>query len=122
MTVSDSRETLNAILMLVLLTVSSLVVSGTAEANVHSSSSRVALVLLWARFDLGAGVGAVADVSPRRSTTPDPVVGGLIDCWKFIGDACRGAGEVRAANGSGVDRDACGCGCANVAEGRGDGT
>ena len=44
--VSVSRETLKSTLMLVLVTVSSLLVSGTEEANVHSSSSFAALVLL----------------------------------------------------------------------------
>jgi len=85
MTESDSRETLKAILMLVLLTVSSLVVSGTAEVKFHSSSSIAALVLLCARFDVGAVAGAV--VPPRRSTAADPVDCGLIDCWKCMGDA-----------------------------------
>jgi hypothetical protein len=85
MTVSDSRETLKAMLMFVLFTVSSLVVSGTAEVKVHSSSSMAALVLLCAKLDFGAGAGA--GLPPRRSTAAGPVECGLIDCWKCIGDA-----------------------------------
>lgn len=99
---SESRETLNTVLMLVFVTVISFVVSGTAEAKVHSSSSfAAAAVLLCAKLDEGVGAGAAP---PRRSTVPDPPVDcGLIDCWKFIGEAVRGAGELSAANGSGVD-------------------
>lgn len=78
MTVSDSRETVKAMLMLVLLTVNSLLVSGTAEVKFHSSSSTAALVLLCAKFDVGAGADAIAP--PSKSTAPDPVDCGLIDC------------------------------------------
>jgi hypothetical protein len=83
--------------MLVLFTVISFVVSGTADANVHSSSSLADTMLLCARLEDGTG-----DEPPRRSIDPEPVDCGLIDCWKCIGEACRGAGELRAANGSGV--------------------
>lgn len=72
---SDSRETLNTTLMRVLLTMISLKVSGTAEANVHSSSSLAAEVELWARFEVGAGMAP-----PRRSTEPDAGGWDLMDC------------------------------------------
>jgi hypothetical protein len=96
-TVSDSLETLKSTLTIVLFTVISFEESGTAEANVHSSSSLAAAVVLCAKFDVGAGIAP-----PRRSTVPDATGGGFTDCWKFIGDPCRGDGEFRAAKGSGV--------------------
>ena len=49
MTSSDSRDTLKVTFTLVLLTEMSLDWSGTAEANVHSSSSLEAAVLLIGR-------------------------------------------------------------------------
>lgn len=74
--VSVSRETLKSTLMLELTTVSSLDVSGTEDAKVHSSSSFAALVLLCARFDVGPEISP-----PRRSTAADAGPGGLTDCW-----------------------------------------
>ena len=59
---SVSRETLKSTLMLVLVTVSSLLVSGTEEAKFHSSSSSAALLLLCARLDV-----AVGTAPPNRS-------------------------------------------------------
>jgi hypothetical protein len=71
---SVSRETLKRTLMVVLVTVISLLVSGTDEAKVHSSSS-VALVLLCAKLDVG---GAMAP--PNRSIVAGAAGGGLTDC------------------------------------------
>lgn len=93
--VSVSRETLNSTLMVVFVTVISLLVSGTEEAKVHSSSSFAALVLLCARFELGAGTAP-----PNKSTVAEGAGGGLTDCWYWNGDPWRGV-EVNAANGSG---------------------
>jgi hypothetical protein len=93
--VSVSRETLKSTLMLELITVISLLVSGTEEANVHSSSSFVALVLLCAKLEDGAGTAP-----PRRSTVAEGAGGCLMDCWYWNGEAWRGV-EVRAAKGSG---------------------
>jgi hypothetical protein len=93
--VSVSRKTLNNTLIVVLVTVSSLLVSGTEEANVHSSSSFVTLVLLCARLDDGPGIAP-----PNRSTVAEADAGCLIDCWYWNGEPCRGV-EVKAANGSG---------------------
>lgn len=106
-TVSVSRETLKITLILLLVTVISLLVSGTDEANVHSSSSFAALVLLCVRFEVGAGT-----VSPNKSTAAEAGAGCLIDCWYWNGDPCRGV-EVRAAKGSGV-RDGWTGGCENA--------
>lgn len=74
---SVSLDTLKSTLMLELVTVSSLLVSGTEEANVHSSSSSAALVLLCAKFDEG-----VARAPPSKSTAADDddSAGGLMDC------------------------------------------
>jgi len=80
--------------MLVLVTDISLDVSGTDEAKSHSSSSFAALVC--ARLVVGAD-----NPPPNRSTAPDAGCGGLMDCWYWKGDPCRGV-EVRAAKGSGV--------------------
>jgi hypothetical protein len=74
--VSVSRETLNNTLMVVLVTVISLLVSGTEEAKVHSSSSFAALVLLCAKLDVGAAMAP-----PSKSTVADADEGCLIDCW-----------------------------------------
>lgn len=74
-TVSFSRETLNNTLILLLVTVISLLVSGTEEAKVHSSSSLAALVLAWARVDDGAGTAP-----PSKSTVADAGGGCLTDC------------------------------------------
>jgi hypothetical protein len=95
--VSVSRDTLKSTLMLELVTVISLLVSGTEEANVHSSSSlvAVAVALLCARFDVG-----VEMAPPRRSIAPDAVDGGFMDCWYWKGEPCRGV-EANAAKGSG---------------------
>jgi hypothetical protein len=73
--VSDSLDTLNTTLMLLLVTVSSFELSGTAEVKFHSSSSFAALVLLCARLEDGVGAP-----TPRRSTAPEDCCGGLIDC------------------------------------------
>jgi hypothetical protein len=106
-TVSASRETLNTTLMLLLVTVNSFELSGTADVKSHSSSSFTALVLLCARLEDGGGTP-----TPRRSTAPDNGCGGLIDCWNWNGEAWRGVDEANAANGSGVDRaDGLGAGC-----------
>lgn len=96
-TVSDSLETLKTTLMTVLFTVISVDILGTADANVHSSSSLAAAVLLCAKLEVGAGIAP-----PRRSTDANAADGGLTDCWKFIGEPWRGVGEFRAAKGSGV--------------------
>jgi hypothetical protein len=78
-TVSDSRDMVNTICTLVLVTVISFEVSGTADVNVHSSSSFAAEadVLLCTRFDDGAGLP-----TPRRSIPAEvlPVFCGLMDC------------------------------------------
>lgn len=74
-TVSASRDTLNRTLMLPLVTVISVLVSGTLEAKVHSSSSFAALVLLFAKFDEDAGTAP-----PNKSTVVDAGAGCLIDC------------------------------------------
>lgn len=68
------------VLMLVFVTVIWFVVSGTADAKVHSSSSFAIDVLLWAKLEDGAGV------PPRRSAVFGPVVCGLTDCWKCMGE------------------------------------
>lgn len=73
--VSVSRETLKSTLMPVLITVISLLVSGTEEANVHSSSSFAALVLLCAKLEEGTGTAP-----PSRSTVPEGAGGCLMDC------------------------------------------
>jgi hypothetical protein len=75
MVVSVSRETLKSMLMLVLVTVSSLLVSGTEDANVHSSSSFEALVLACAKLDDGTGMAP-----PNKSTVAGAGGGCLIDC------------------------------------------
>lgn len=72
---SVSLEMLKSTLMLVLVTVISLLVSGTEEAKSHSSSSFAALWLLCARFDVG-----VEMAPPSRSTVADAADGGLTDC------------------------------------------
>jgi hypothetical protein len=73
--VSVSRETLKSTLMLEFVTVISLLVSGTEDANVHSSSSFGALVLLCAKLEEGAGTAP-----PSRSTTAEGTDGCLMDC------------------------------------------
>jgi|SRR6266576_3212668 len=107
MTSSDSRETLKVTFTLVLLTVMSLDWSGMAEANVHSSSSLEAVVLL-------IGYEGVDDCPrfeelPRLSSALEDGGGaaGLTDCWNWKGDACRGAGEESATNGSANERNGC---------------
>jgi hypothetical protein len=92
---SVSRETLKSTLIVVFVTVISLLVSGTEEAKVHSSSSFAALVLLCARAELGAGTAP-----PNKSTVAEGADGGLTDCWYWNGDPWRGV-EVNAAKGSG---------------------
>lgn len=92
---SDSLEMLKRTLMLVLVTVISLEVSGTAEAKFHSSSSS-AVALLCVKLVDGAGMPP-----PSRSTAPDATGGGLTDCWYWKGELWRGV-DVRAAKGSGV--------------------
>lgn len=59
----------------VLVTVMSLLLSGTDEAKVHSSSSFAALVLPCARFDVGGGIAP-----PKRSMVPDAGGDALTDC------------------------------------------
>jgi hypothetical protein len=76
MVVSVSRETLKSMFMLELVTVTSLLVSGTEEANVHSSSSFEALVLACAKLDDATGIAP-----PSRSTVAGAGGGCLIDCW-----------------------------------------
>lgn len=99
--VSFSRETLKRTLILELVTVISLDVSGTEDANVHSSSSFAALVLLCARLDDGVDMAP-----PRRSTVFEAGAGAgagagaLTDCWYWNGEPCRGV-EARPAKGSG---------------------
>lgn len=96
-TVSLSLDTLKRTFMLVLVTVSSLLVSGTEEAKVHSSSSSTAaaLVLLCAKFDVGA-----SRAPPSRSTMPEAGGGGFTDCWYWKGDPVREV-VAKAAKGSG---------------------
>ncbi len=81
--------------MLVLVTVSSTLVSGTAEAKSHSSSSFATLVLLCAKFEVGCGIAP-----SNRSTVADAGGVDFTDCWYWNGEPCRGVME-RAANGSG---------------------
>jgi hypothetical protein len=76
MVVSVSRETLKSMFMLELVTVTSLLVSGTDEANVHSSSSFETLVLACAKLDDDTGIAP-----PSRSTVVGAGGGCLIDCW-----------------------------------------
>jgi len=110
--VSVSREMLKRTLTVVLVTVISCEVSGTDEAKSHSSSSFEASALCT-KFVVGAEVPP-----PSRSTAPDAGAGtgadagGLIDCWYWNGEACRGV-EASAAKGSGV-REGCGGGVENV--------
>jgi hypothetical protein len=98
-TVSDSLEILKTTVTLLFTTVISFEVSGTAEVNVHSSSSFAVLVEFCTRFDGGGG-----DPTPSRSTVP--VDCGLTDCWNWNGEAWRDVGDVSAAKGSGVERAA----------------
>lgn len=73
--VSVLRETLKSTLMLELVTTISLLVSGTEDANVHSSSSFATLVLLCAKLDVGA-----ERAPPSKSTAAGADDGGLTDC------------------------------------------
>jgi hypothetical protein len=86
MVVSDSRDIVNRIFTLLLVTVISLDVSGTADVKVHSSSSTgaAAAVSFCAKPD-----DAPELPTPRRSTDPDALleVCGCIDCWNWNGDA-----------------------------------
>lgn len=98
--VSESRDTLNTISKLLFVTVISFDVFGTADANVHSSSSLVAAVLFCAMFELGGG-----EPTPSKSTPPTGLGEGwgFIDCWNWKGDPCLGVVDARVAKGSGVD-------------------
>lgn len=78
MVVSVSLETLKTTLMVELTTTISLLESGTAEANVHSSSSSFAeAVAVCERPEVGA-----ASPPPNRSIVPDADAdaGGFTDC------------------------------------------
>lgn len=95
---SLSRDALKRMWIVSLATVISVLVSGTEDANVHSSSSAVAAVLpCWAMV----AVGAAAMAPPSRSRVADGDCAGLTDCWYWNGDACRGA-AAKEAKGSGV--------------------
>lgn len=111
--VSFSRETLKSTLIVELTTVISFELSGTEDAKVHSSSSFAALVLLWARLELGPEMSP-----PRRSMVPAAGAGGLTDCWYWNGEPWRGV-DVREAKGSGVREAGAGAG-ENVADGGGE--
>jgi hypothetical protein len=112
-TESESLLTVKITLTLLFTTVISFELSGTADAKVHSSSSFVAVEVLCARLDEGAG-------EPTPSRSAEPACCGFTDCWNWKGEACLGAGELRAAKGSGVERAACARGAWEMAGGGGE--
>ena len=103
------REARKMTLMEELTTVISLGWSGRAEEKVHSSSTAVVSLTNCgpptAGEDVGGGDKGWAFAWPRsRRGCAAGDGAGLIELWKWKGEACRGVGEVSAPKGSNAER------------------